>query len=174
MLKKFDRYTDLEKLKPRALDSVIRTEFDCDWSNNLASYPKADTFKEFKNHMRMENYLNIIKSRKQRVSFSKFRLSDHCLMIEKARHQRFVPDRQHRVCPFCPTEVEDEIHFLIKCTKYDTRDDLFNDIENKVPNFPALNDKQKFTYRCMYPKWKCTPNGQNHLISNNLLTDALD
>ena len=67
-------------------------------------------------------------------------------MIEKARHQRFVPDRQHRVCPFCPTEVEDEIHFLIKCTKYDTRDDLFNDIENKVPNFHALNDKQKFIY----------------------------
>ena len=96
--------------------------------------------------MRLENYLTTIKSRKQRVSFSKFRLSDHCLMIEKARHQRVVPERQHRICPFCPTEVEDELHFLTKCPKYNTRDDLFSDIENKVPNFRAMNDKQKFIY----------------------------
>ena len=35
LLNKYDRYTDIEKLNPRALDSVIRTEFDRDWSNNL-------------------------------------------------------------------------------------------------------------------------------------------
>lgn len=109
LLTKYDRYPNIEKLNIRTFDSVIRTEFDRDWSTNIATYSKADTFKEFKSHMRLENYLTTIKSRKQRVSFCKFRLSDHCLMIEKARHQRVVPERQQRVCPFCPTEMEDEV-----------------------------------------------------------------
>ena len=42
--------------------------------------------------------------------------------------------------------MEDETHFLIKCTKYNDRDDLFRDISSKTSNFPLMNDKQKFIF----------------------------
>ena len=43
---------------------------------------------------------------------TKFRLSNHKLMIEKGRHQN--THKELRICPFC-TKVEDEIHFLTNC-----------------------------------------------------------
>ena len=46
---------------------------------------------------------------------TKFRLSNHKLMIEKGRHRNL--DRDMRICPLC-TSVEDEIHFLTKCETF--------------------------------------------------------
>ena len=58
-----------------------------------------------------ENYLNELKSIKERTALTKFRLSNHVLMIEKGRHKKI--DRTLRYCPFCPGVVEDEKHFLL-------------------------------------------------------------
>ena len=46
---------------------------------------------------------------------SKFRLSNHKLMIEKGRHLNL--EKEQRICPFCPN-VEDETHFLLHCCNY--------------------------------------------------------
>ena len=53
---------------------------------------------------------------KDRIALTKLRLSNHKLMIEKGRHLKL--DRNRRFCPFCPNEVEDEIHFMITCKNY--------------------------------------------------------
>ena len=61
---------------------------------------------------------------------TKFRLSNHKLMIEKGRHRNL--DKSMRVCPFCAS-VEDEIHFLSKCEVFRyIRTDLLSDIEETL------------------------------------------
>ena len=64
----------------------------------------------------MEYYLNNIQNITDRISMTKLRLSNHNLMIEKGRHNNI--ESSNRFCPFCPTCIEDEFHFIIKCPKY--------------------------------------------------------
>ena len=61
---------------------------------------------------------------------TKFRLSNHMLMIEKGRHLNL--DINERICPFCPF-IEDECHFILKCHVYnELRNDLINSIKEKL------------------------------------------
>ena len=64
----------------------------------------------------METYLTIVNNTKNRTTLTKFRLSNHTLMIEKGRHQNI--DKNLRFRPFCPTRIEDEMHFLLECECY--------------------------------------------------------
>ena len=69
-----------------------------------------------------------------RMAFTKFRLSNHSLMIEKGRHQNM--NLFDRTCPFCPGEIENEFHFLIKCPVYEKlRQKLLNDVETLCIGF---------------------------------------
>ena len=77
---------------------------------------KLRTYAIFKREVGFENYLMEIKNVSDRVLVSKFRLSNHRLMIEVGRHNG-VPKEQ-RVCPFCPSWVENETHFLFSCPTY--------------------------------------------------------
>ena len=74
---------------------------------------KLRTYSLIKESIGMETYLKTIRNINYRVSLSRFRLSNHKLMIEVGRHQK-LPKSQ-RFCPFCPNIIEDEIHFLINC-----------------------------------------------------------
>jgi len=106
---------------------------------------KLRTYSKFKDTTGYENYLNEIKNLQERTSFTRLRLSNHELMIEKGRHQRL--ERQQRICPFCPNFNEDEIHFLLICPGYKTiRTKLFSEIGEKLPNFDDLQNNQKFLY----------------------------
>ena len=49
---------------------------------------------------------------------TKFRLSNHSLAIETGHHKNVTKDR--RFCPFCPKDVETELHFLLACPNYNT------------------------------------------------------
>ena len=61
---------------------------------------------------------------------TKFRLSNHELMIEKGRHLKL--EINERNCSFC-NSLEDELHFLIDCPTYaPLRCDLFNAVEEKL------------------------------------------
>ena len=64
----------------------------------------------------LETYLTYIKNIKHRCAMAKLRLSNHPLLIETGRHSKI--ERQLRFCPFCPTIIEDEIHFLVQCPNY--------------------------------------------------------
>ena len=76
---------------------------------------------------------------------TKFRLSHHCLMIEKGRHKRPTIPRDQRFCPFCPGQVEDETHFLAQCNGYDRQELLIN-ITPHVPNFVNLDPNAQLVY----------------------------
>ena len=70
---------------------------------------------------------------------TKFRLSDHNLMIEKGRHSGMAEEK--RFCPFCEDTVESECHFLLVCKLYN-RNHLINAGLNVAPdllNWPINN-----------------------------------
>ena len=90
-----------------------------------------------------ENYLSQIQNIQVRVSLTKFRLSNHRLMIETGRHQRI--DKNLRFCPFCPRKIEDEFHFLLECQIFRTiRDEVFAKAERDLGSFSRLRKSEKF------------------------------
>ena len=53
-------------------------------------------------------------------TIAKFRLSSHSLNIETGRWHKPKPiERELRFCPWCPTKIEDEFHFILECPKYE-------------------------------------------------------
>ena len=96
---------------------------------------KLRTYKIIKGHIGLETYLTTMNNIKHRTQLTRFRLSNHTLMIEKGRHQNI--DKNLRFCPFCPGTIEDEIHFVLECQCFAThRKELFS----------AINKKSKGTY----------------------------
>ena len=95
--------------------------------------------------MGLENYLMSVSNLKHRKSLSQLRLSSHGLMIETGRHRNIASDK--RFCIFCKTEIEDEIHFVIKCKIYDhLRKPLIEECVNLKPNFQYYTERQKFVF----------------------------
>ena len=136
---------DLNTLSKYKIRSLIKDDFNHKWQTYINTYTKADTYKSFKNVVKFEPYLRDIKNRKHRVAFSKLRLSDHCLMIEKGRHHRPTLPREQRKCPTCITKIENEVHFMTECSAYN-RFHLYEAISLQTPNFRSLNNEQQFIY----------------------------
>ena len=67
-------------------------------------------------------------------------------MIEKGRHKRPQIPREQRFCPICPTNVENETHFITQCTLYINRNELFMAAELEATNFVNLNTQQQFIF----------------------------
>ena len=109
---------------------------------------KLRTFKLVKRCFRVEPYIELIKDFQLRQSFSKLRLSDHCLNIETGRKHNI--DVEDRICNICDSkEVGDEFHFLIKCQNLhlkELRDKLYVSVSKKVKQFKLLKDFDKFLY----------------------------
>ena len=134
---------EIRKLSKPKLCNIIKEEFNTLWQTQVTTFTKADTYTQFKNRVKFESYLADIKNRNHRVTFTKYKLSDHCLMIEKGRHKRPVLPREERFCPFCSSTVENEIHFLTQCSAYKNRNELFNMIAKEVPN---LDNKSQYIF----------------------------
>ena len=104
---------------------------------------KLFTYSRLKKSIGCEEYLTKIENIQERTSFSKLRLSNHSLMIEKGRHEKI--ERSSRYCPFCPNTVEDEIHFIVTCKSFiKVRIETWEKISQKIPSFQHLTDTQKF------------------------------
>ena len=92
---------EIRGLNKAKLCKIIKQEFNTLWQTEVNSFPKADTYIDHSKTVKFESYLTNIKNRKLRVTFTKYRLSDHCLMIEKGRRKRPSVPREERFCPFC-------------------------------------------------------------------------
>ena len=104
---------------------------------------KLRTYGILKKEIGFERYLHEIKNPSIRKSVTKLRLSNHSLNIEIGRYKKL--HKQQRFCPFCPSDIETEIHFLIECNTYDTirRETIQEIIQNK-PNFTYYTPTEKF------------------------------
>ena len=106
---------------------------------------KLRSYKLIKDKIGLETYLTTVINTNNRKMFSKFRLSNHNLMIEKGRHLKI--DKNLRFCPFCPNHIEDEMHFLLECACYTThRRVLFDSIneKTKINNIQSKNKQELF------------------------------
>ena len=109
--------------------------------------PILRTYRLFKTEIKLEHYLLVVNNSVTRRFLSRFRLSSHNLCIETGRWQRpKIPPEDH-ICPSCNNGVEDELHVLAQCQRY-------NDLRLRVPFFHKLSmllndfenqcDNQKF------------------------------
>ena len=104
---------------------------------------KLRTYSIMKSKIGYEEYLHNIHNVHDRVAFTKMRLSNHQLKIEVGRHNK-IP-KNLRFCPFCPTHIEDEIHFLLECKTFQShRNELIGSLSKDADYFSNLDKKEKF------------------------------
>ena len=103
---------------------------------------KLRTFGKIKTKIGIEKYLTCIKSINIRTDISRMRLSNHDLMIEKGRHLKLKRDQ--RVCPFCPSLVETEEHFILFCKTFSQfRRELYREVENYFQGFEEYTTEHR-------------------------------
>ena len=132
----------------RKVKKTCYDNYDRFWKTEIDNSPKALSYKTFKANVNFENYLYEVKSVKHRIALSRFRLSNHTLMIEKGRHMRPQIDRKDRKCGLCTNEIENEFHFVIVCPLYEKeRVTLFQSCRENSKHFDNdLNEEQKFIF----------------------------
>ena len=94
------------------------------WKTEIAKLSKAKSYLRYKTDIRIEDYLTKIKNIKHRKALTRLKLTCHPVMIEKGRHQKPVLERSERKRPFCESEIEDELHFIIACPEYENESTL--------------------------------------------------
>ena len=102
-------------------------------SRNKDHGNKLRTYRSFKTNFAKEHYLNTGLQRTQLSSFAKLRMGAHHLQIERDRYSvNRIPPEQ-RSCKICECgDCEDEFHFVMVCSKYQTlRNDLFSKISER-------------------------------------------
>ena len=131
---------------------------------------KLRTYSTAKKEAGEEPYLRFVKNVKDRISMSKFRLSNHKLMIEKGRHLNIAkPDRK---CPFCP-DMEDEAHFLLHCRTFSVlRENLVDTVVQTLNEEINRNDdRTMFGY--LLGNTQISPIVAKHLRKSMELRDFL-
>ena len=98
---------------------------------------KLRTYSLFKTTIGIEKYLTETRNTSDRIAVTKFRLSNHRLMIEVGRYED--TPREERCCPFCPHVVESESHFMFVCPTYShLRTQYLRPITTSIPNYQFL------------------------------------
>ena len=77
--------------------------------------------------------MKIIQMKVDRTNFTKLRISNHFLEIEKAgRHQRPYVKLKDRVCQTCKLKIgDDEAQFVLRCPSYQVLRDFIRESEVK-------------------------------------------
>ena len=103
---------------------------------------KLRTYSTLKHNIVFEEYLISVKNVSNRIALTKFKLSNHTLMMETGRHENIHQTK--RRCPFRPEDIENELHFMTKCPIYSNlRLSLLEKIGKIIIGFyhPNNNDK---------------------------------
>ena len=133
-------FININETKPpfihKILFQTLSDEFHQNSFENICREDsKLRSYAGVKTGIGRETYLTQIKNHDIRTEMTKFRLSNHSLAIETGRHKNVPNDR--RFCPFCPKDVETELHFLLACPNYNTS-------RAQMLEFYSIN--QKFQY----------------------------
>ena len=97
---------------------------------------KLQLYSNVKKTFQIEKYLDIPTFRERQI-ISKFMCSNHTLRIETGRHDN--TPREERHCRICDTNnIEDEDHFIMKCSAYDQIRQESGIIFQNYPNAEAL------------------------------------
>ena len=116
-----DKIDNPSKFK-RATQESLEKGWKAWWKQALddPELSRLTFYREIKSEYGYEEYLNLTNFHQKRL-ISKLRCSDHNLEVEKGRHKpaNLRKRRDERLCIYCNNgEVEDEKHFLYRCTLY--------------------------------------------------------
>ena len=127
------------------IDKMCNENYNCYWNNHIRDSSKASAFIQFKTNIFLETYLKINYNRNHKKTITRFRLSNHSLMIEKGRHLKI--ERNERICYFCTGKIEDEENFFVNSPLYCShRKNLEEKCIENCNRYAHLNDKQKFIF----------------------------
>jgi hypothetical protein len=92
---------------------------------------RVDFFSLIRTLYKLEDYFSIIKDPSKRRIYTKFRISNHKLLIEYGRYQQ-IPHKE-TFCKHCHSgSVEGKFHFAFECHKYDNLRNNTNNILNNI------------------------------------------
>ena len=109
---------------------VLTNCFKNDLLPEVRNYEKRPIIRSYNLHKRefcLEPYIGAIKDARYRSALAKLRASSYTLEIERGRYTDPKTPISERLCSVCQ-EVENEIHFLIRCTMHNS---LRNEILEK-------------------------------------------
>jgi hypothetical protein len=126
---------DLEKFltdtKINTIMETIQNNYISEWKQQIENSTKLSFYGKFKKQYQLEDYLNYIKNPSTRRTYTKFRISNHKLLIEYGRYQQ-IP-REERICKHCDSgSVENEFHFAFECQKYQNLRENSNNILKNI------------------------------------------
>ena len=132
--------TLIENIYKRFMDKCMQDV------NNSEQNPKLRTYKLFKTEFKQEPYLNFMTNPKHAYALARFRISSHNLRVETGRYVKPKIPIEDRICLYCTSHcVEDERHFLLKCTLYNQeRADLINVSRLFIPQIDELDEISLF------------------------------
>ena len=142
-----NRHLTLTKsVTPKTLLSKLHALYDDSWNHALLFSKKLRTYRQIKEKFKMENYLLFLPT-VSRVNMTKLRISSHCLEIEKGRHKYPRVPSDKRFCKTCESEVEDEYHVIMECSKLKLpRQNTFKNIQ-LISDITNISDNyEKFIF----------------------------
>ena len=157
--------TDLESISIESITQItdnIKNNYIKLWTNQIENSNKLIFYSTVKKKYQLENYLNVIKNVNIRKQFTRFRISNHNLMIECGRYKNIT--QEERLCEICSTgEIESEQHFLFSCKAYDhLRNKLELDLNQTISvdlmmstNVEIILQISKFIHSCFVMRDKC-------------------
>ena len=137
-----------------SIKQLLQKKFSQDWfkaQNDISDSSRQKyTNKEIKKDYRLEEYLKIVRNPAHRISMTKLRLGVHTLRIQTGKYENkgaSIPVEE-RLCLVCKRNcVEDEKHFLIDCTEYESlRQQLYFHISENDATFINLTDHNRTLY----------------------------
>ena len=110
-----------------SIKQQLQKKFSQDWfkaQNDISDRSRQKyTKKRIKKDYHLEEYLKIVRNPAHRISMTKLRLGVHTLRIQTGKYENkgaSIPVEE-RLCLVCKRNcIEDEKHFLIDCTEYDS------------------------------------------------------
>ena len=134
-----------------SIKQQLQKKFSQDWfkaQNDISDSSRQKyTNKEIKKDYRLEEYLKIVRNPAHRISMTKLRLGVHTLRIQTGKYENkgaSIPVEE-RLCLVCKRNcIEDEKHFLIDCTEYESlRQQLYFHISENDATFINLTDHDR-------------------------------
>ena len=124
--------------------SLAESDVDT-WNENRYKSDKLRYYNLYKCDKEQEDYLNLNISKYQRSLLAQFRCGILPLEIEVGRYRN--EELSNRICRLCSSAIEDEIHFLCECPKYnDLRNNLYTNASKYNPLFIHKDNFEKFVY----------------------------
>ena len=123
---------------------LIHSYFVTNWKTKLLNedIPRLTTYKTINDDFTLPKHLGL--PYHLRKVISRTRCSNHPLEIEKGRHKNPIIPRQERFCKLCYDQVvEDEDHFILRCTTYSHLRDHYQIYQDNVPDVLNMEDQQR-------------------------------